>query len=125
MRTADWIRLILAGKPDLRSCCDTLGLKVRAAYPTTGFFDPSPTCRIAGIAFRQSQDGMKMIVEQNHCINLKRPLLAAFANGSAQENAGGIGTKNRGAPFRYHSEEEGTAGNISAPKVGHKRNTEM
>ena len=66
---------------------------------------------------------MKMIFEQNHCINPKRPVLAAFANGSAQENAGGIRTKNRGALFRYHSEKEGTAGNISAPKVGHKRNT--
>jgi hypothetical protein len=28
---------------------------------------------------------MKMIVEQDHCINPKRPVLAAFANGSAQE----------------------------------------
>jgi hypothetical protein len=37
----------------------------------------------------------------------------------------GIHIKNRGAPFRYHSEKEGAAGNISAPKVGHKRNTEM
>jgi hypothetical protein len=27
--------------------------------------------------------------------------------------------------FRHHREEEGTAGNISAPKVGHKRNTDM
>jgi hypothetical protein len=81
--------------------------------------------RIAGIAFRQSQDGMKMIVEQNHCINPKRPLLAAFAYGSAQENAGGLRAKNRGASFSYHGEEEGTTGNISAPKVGHKRNTRI
>ena len=66
-----------------------------------------------------------MIVEQNHRINPERPLLAAFANGSTQENAGGIRTKNRGASFRYHSKEEGTAGNISAPKVGHKRNSKM
>ena len=51
--------------------------------------------------------------------------MAAFANGSAQENAGGIGTKNWGALFLYHREKEGTAGNISAPKVGHKRNTDM
>lgn len=29
------------------------------------------------------------------------------------------------APFRYHSKEEGAAGNISAPKMGHKQNTEM
>jgi hypothetical protein len=68
---------------------------------------------------------MKMIVEQNHRINLKRPALAAFANGRAQENAGGIRTKNRGASFRHHSEEEGTAGNISTPKAGHKRNAGM
>jgi hypothetical protein len=68
---------------------------------------------------------MNMIVEQNHCINPERPLLVAFANGRAQENAGGIRTKNRGALFRYHREKEGTAGNISAPKVGHKRNTEI
>ena len=66
-----------------------------------------------------------MIVDQNQCINSKRPLLAAFANGGAQENAGGIGSKNRGASFRYHREEEGTAGNISAPKMGHTRNTEI
>ena len=68
---------------------------------------------------------MNMIVEQNHCINPERPLPAAFANGGAQENAGGIGTKNRGTLFRYHSEKERTAGNISASKVGHKRNTDM
>ena len=66
---------------------------------------------------------MQMIVEQNHCIDPKWPAFAAFANGGAQENAGGIGTKNRDASFRYHSKEEGTTGNISAPKVGHKRNT--
>jgi hypothetical protein len=29
------------------------------------------------------------------------------------------------ATFRYHGEKEGTAGNISAPKVGHKWTTEM
>jgi hypothetical protein len=29
---------------------------------------------------------MKMIARQNHCINPKRPVLAAFANSSAQEN---------------------------------------
>jgi hypothetical protein len=68
---------------------------------------------------------MKMIVEQNHCIDPKRPTPLAFTNGSAQEKAGGIRTKNRGALFRYHSEEEGTAGNISTPKVGHKRDTGM
>ena len=66
---------------------------------------------------------MKVIVEQNHRINPKRPMLAAFANGGTQENAGGIRTKNRGALFCYHGEEEGAAGDISAPKVGHKRNT--
>ena len=32
------------------------------------FFDPSPTSRIAGIAFRQSQYGMKMIVEPTGCL---------------------------------------------------------
>jgi len=68
---------------------------------------------------------MKMIVEQNHCIDPKRPTPVAFANGSAQENARDIGTKNWGSSFRYHSEEVGTAGNISAPKMGHQRNTKM
>jgi len=69
---------------------------------------------------------MKMIVEQNHRINPKRPELAAFSNGRAQENAGGIRTKNLGTSFRHHdSEEEGSAGNISTPKAGHKRNTGM
>ncbi len=88
------------------------------------FLDPSQTRRVACVAFRHCQNGMKMIIEQNYCINPKRPMLATFANRSAQENARGIRTKNRCASFRYHSEEEGTAGNISAPKVGHKQNTE-
>ena len=68
---------------------------------------------------------MQMIVEQNHRIDPKRPALAAFANSGAQENVGGIRTKNRGASFRYDSKEEGTTGNISTPEVGHKRNTGM
>jgi hypothetical protein len=71
-----------------------------------------------------SLDSMKMIAEQNHRINPKRLALAAFANGRAQENAGGIRTKNRGVSFRHHS-EEGPAGNISRPKAGHKRSTGM
>jgi len=38
---------------------------------------------------------------------------------------GGIRTKNRGASLRYDGEEKGTTGNISVPKAGRKRNTEM
>jgi hypothetical protein len=42
-----------------------------------------------------------------------------------QENTESIRLKNRGAPFGYHDREEGTAGNISAQKVGHERNTKI
>ncbi|MGZ5055552.1 MAG: hypothetical protein ACXWAT_11510 [Methylobacter sp.] len=44
-------------------------------------------------------------------------------NRSSQENAGRIHTKNRSTSFRYHGKEEGTAWNISTPKVGHNRST--
>jgi len=52
-------------------------------------------------------------MKNHHYINPKRSVLAVFANGNTQENAGGIRTKNRGASLRYHSEEKETAGNIS------------
>jgi hypothetical protein len=67
---------------------------------------------------------MKLIFEQNHDVNPKRPALAASTNGKHVGKRGRYPYKYLGASFPFHGKEEATDGNISVPKVGNISGTQ-
>ena len=101
-----------------------LSSKVRAAYPT-GFFDPPPTLPNSGYRLPAESKWDEDDCRAKPLHQSETAIVGGIREWQCAGKRGGIGTKNRGALFRHHGEEEGTAGNISAPKVGHKRNTEI